>query len=288
MTNHLQRAYTDLNDITFNYQQVTNEKKSLEKKLSDAMSDMQSLQKHVDQLEKEKSENASDVMSSLSSVNSEKETALQRIHTLQRDLQERNTYIIALHMHLLTAQEKIANLKNRVHDAEEAKHKKQAELNLVTMNYDHQRHESIKLSEKLEFHKTDLQNYTELKMNYRELQFTVQKLKIERDEAHNELNSLKEWTEVFKARYDIVEKDKEQTRESHESIAVECYRLRQRVDELELKLRSQARELESTKKRYSEAATEIGQLKQQRDMFSESRLVSNSTPFPIIFVFFFN
>ncbi|KAK3724987.1 hypothetical protein QZH41_017458, partial [Actinostola sp. cb2023] len=271
MTNHLQRAYTDLNDMTVSYQQMSREKKSLEKNLVDAMDNLQTLQKHVEELEREKSETNSDVISSLSSVNSEKETAVQQKQTLQRDLQERNAYIIALHMHLLTAQEKIANLKSRLHDAEDAKQKMQAELNFVTINYDHQRHESIKLSEKLEFHKNDLQKYTDLKMNYREMQFFNQTMKIERDESVNELNSLKEWIEVFKARYDIVERDSEQTRESHETIAADCYQLRQRVDELELKLRTQGRELESTKKRHSESEEGIKQLKEQRDILSESR-----------------
>lgn len=273
MTSHLQRAYSDLNDITFSYQQVSKEKQGLEKNLADVMSDLQAMKTHVELLEKEKTETTSDVISSLSSVNNERDTVVQQMQTLQRELQERNTYIIALHMHLLTAQEKISQLKERHHETEEAKQKMQTELNLVTINYDHQRHESIKLSERLEIHKTDMQHYNELKMKYRELQFIVNTLTIERDEAVNDLNSLKEWIEAFKARYDIVEKDKEQTRESHESLASECYHLRQRVDELEFKLRSHVRELESTKKRYSEAVEEIQQLKEQRDTLSTSRLV---------------
>lgn len=273
LTNHLQRAYADLNDITFSYQQVTKEKQILEKNLSDSMSSLQNLKKQVESLEREKHEAASDIISSLSSVNNEKETAVQQLQTLHSDLQERNTYIIALHMHLLAAQEKNGHLKNLLHEAEDAKQRMQAKLNLITINYDNQRHESIKLSEKLEYHKTDMQKYNELKMDYRELQFNVQKLKIERDDAINDLNSLKEWIEAFKARYDIVEKDKEQTRESHESIAAECYQLRQRVDELEFKLRSQNREMESTRKRCTEATEEIQYLKEQRDTLSASRLV---------------
>lgn len=271
MTNHLQRTITELNDLTLRYQEVRKEKGELEKRFIEAEIDLEVSHRRIEELEREKADTATDMISSLSSVNSAKESVVVQMQSLHRDLQERNTYIIALQMNLLSAQEQIVNLKNQLHETEEAKQELHNQLNLVTINYDHQRTESMKLTEKLEFHKNDLQKYNDIKMKYRETQFINQNLKIEREEAVKDLNKLKEWIEVFKTRYDIVEIDFEQTRESHEIIAADCSQLREKVDELELKLRTKTRELDAAKQRYFDSDEAVKQLREQRDLLSESR-----------------
>lgn len=271
LTNHLQRTIAELSDLTLRYQEIRKEKSEVDKRLNEAEIELEVTNRRVDELEREKTETATDVITSLSSVNSAKESVVIQMQSLHRDLQERNTYIIALQMNLLSAQEKIVNLKNQLHETEEAKQELHNQLNLITINYDHQRTESMKLSEKLEFHKNDFQRYNDIKMKYRELQFINQNVKYERDEAMKDLNSLKEWIEVFKTRYDIVEIDFEQTRESHEIIAADCSHLREKVDELELRLRTKTRELDSTKQRYFESEEAVKQLKEQRNLLSESR-----------------
>lgn len=196
MTNHLQRTITELNDLTLRYQEVRKEKGELEKRFIEAEIDLEVSHRRIEELEREKADTATDMISSLSSVNSAKESVVVQMQSLHRDLQERNTYIIALQMNLLSAQEQIVNLKNQLHETEEAKQELHNQLNLVTINYDHQRTESMKLTEKLEFHKNDLQKYNDIKMKYRETQFINQNLKIEREEAVKDLNKLKEWIEV--------------------------------------------------------------------------------------------
>ena len=173
-------------------------------------------------------------------------------------------------MKLLTTKEEVDNLKEKL---EETMMKKDELLNRFTeisKNYDNQRRESMKLTEKLEIQKDNIQRAEELKVKFRQLQFTNQKLKSEKDEMLRELEELKCWTEALKARYDIVEEDRKQTQETHESTVADYSVLRDKADELELKLTISSRDIEDLKKRCKDFEQTANTYREQRDLYEKA------------------
>ena len=107
-------------------------------------------------------------------------------------------------------------------------------------------------------------------MKFRQIQFSNQKLKAEKDEAVKELEELKRWTEALKARYDIVEEDRKQTQESHEITVADFSDLRDRADELELRLTISAREMNDLKKRCKDLEQTTNTYREQRDLYEKA------------------
>ncbi|XP_048575769.1 flagellar attachment zone protein 1 isoform X2 [Nematostella vectensis] len=271
MSSQLQRTITDLNDLTLRYQEVLKERRDLENKLDQAESDLEVKHKRVEELERQKSETTTEFLQAYNFANTAKESVVQQLQRLHRDLQERNSYIIALQMKLLSSQERIDSLKGQLAETQAKADGLEQQLSEVTRNYDHQRRESIKLCERLETHKTEIQRSAELKQKLRETQFNWQKAKADCEKLAQELNELKDWCEVLNSRYDIVETEKNQIQESHESKAAENSNLRRRIDELELRISLAGRETEELKKAKTDMEETLKKLKEQRDSFAEYR-----------------
>ena len=270
MSSHLKRTISDLQDITIRYDSVLREKDQLEKRLDKASSDLQVEQRRVVELERQKSETESLLFETHSSAKKVGEGAVQHFHTMSRELNERNNYIIALQMKLLSAQEEVENLKNKLNETIHQQEGLLDRFKEVSKNYDFQRRESMQLSVKLENQKDNIQKAEELKVKFRQLQFANQKYKAEKEDAQKELNELKVWTEALKARYDIVEEDRRQTQESHESAVADCSNMRERTEEMEIKLTICKREMEDVKNRCKDLENAANTYRESRDLYQKA------------------
>ena len=126
------------------------------------------------------------------------------------------------------------------------------------------------MSEKLEFQKDNIQRAEELKVKFRHLQFNYQKLKEAKDEALRELGDLKCWTEALKARYDIVEENRKQIKKRFESTIAHHSELRDKANELELRLTISAREIDNLKKRCKDYERTTNTYREQRDLYEKA------------------
>lgn len=270
MSNHLKRITTDLQDLTIRYDTVLKENEGLEKLLSRTSCELAEKNRLIEELERRKFDTEALLMESNSSAKKVVEGAALHCQVQNREMVERTHYIVALQMKLLTVKEEVDNLKEKLEESVQQKNELLDRFTQISKNYDNQRRESMKLNERLEIQKDNIQRAEELKVKFRQVQFSNQKLKAEKDEALKELEELKCWTEALKARYDIVEEDRKQTQESHESTVADYSELRDRADELELKLTISAREIDDLKKRCKDFEQTANTYREQRDLYEKA------------------
>lgn len=270
MSNHLKRTMSDLQDLTIRYDEVLREKSVLEKKLSRTSRELWEKNQLIDELEKRYFDTKAMMMESHSSAKKVVEGAAQHQQEQNREMLERTHFIIALQMKLLSTKEEVDILKEKLEESNSEKENLLNRFSQISKNYDNQRRESMKLTEKLEHQKDNIQRAEELKVKVRQLQFSNQKLKQEKDEALREQEELKCWTEALKARYDIVEEDRKQTQESHESTVADYSELRDKADELELRLTICGREIEDLKKRCKDYEQTSNTYREQRDLYEKA------------------
>ncbi|XP_068761721.1 caspase recruitment domain-containing protein 9-like [Montipora capricornis] len=270
MSNHLKRTMSDLQDLTIRYDEVLKEKAVLEKRLSRTSKELFEKNQLIDELEKRYFDTEAMLMESHSSAKKVVEGAAQHQQEQNREMLERTHFIIALQMKLLSTKEEVDKLKEKLEESNNEKENLLNRFSQISKNYDNQRRESMKLTEKLDHQKDNVQRAEELKVKVRQLQFSNQKLKQEKDEALRELEDLKCWTEALKARYDIVEEDRKQTQESHESTVADYSELRDKADELELRLTISGREIEDLKKRCKDYEQTSNTYREQRDLYEKA------------------
>ena len=270
MSNHLKRTMSDLQDLTIRYHEVLKEKNVLEKKLSRISSELLEKNRLIEELERRKFDTEAMLMGSYSSAKKVVEGAAQNLQVQNLEMTERTQFIIALQMKLLSTNEEVKTLSEKL---ERSKNEKEDILNFFTQiskNYDDQRRESMELSEKLEFQKDNIQRAEELKVKFRHLQFNHQKLKEEKEEALRELGDLKCWTEALKARYDIVDEDRKQIKKRFETTIAEFSELREKANELELRLTIAVREIDDLKKRCKDYEQTANTYQEQRDLYEKA------------------
>lgn len=270
MRNHLVRITTDLQDLTIRYDTVLKENETLEKQLKRTSFELLEKNRLIDELEKRKFDTEALLMESHSSAKKMAEGAALQCQVRNREMVERTHFIIALQMKLLTTKEEVDELKKKLEESSQEKNQLLDRFKQISLNYDNQRRESMKLTEKLEHQKDNIQKAEEMKMKFRQIQFSNQKLKVEKEEAVKELEELKRWTEALKARYDIVEEDRKQTQESHEITVADFSDLRDRADELELRLTISAREINDFKKRCKDLEQTANTYREQRDLYEKA------------------
>lgn len=270
MSNHLVRITTDLQDLTIHYDTVLKENEALDKQLKRTSCELLEKNRLIDELERRKFDTEALLMESHSSAKKMAEGAALHCQVQNREMVERTHFIIALQMKLLTAKEEVDDLKKKLEETIQEKNQLLNRFTQISKNYDNQRRESMKLTEKLEHQKDNIQRAEEIKVKFRQVQFSNQKLKTERDEALKELEELKCWTEALKARYDIVEEDRKQTQESHEITVADYSDLRDRADELELRLTISAREIDDLKKRCKDFEQTANTYREQRDLYEKA------------------
>lgn len=266
----MKRTMSDLQDLTIRYDEVLREKSVLEKKLSKTSRELWEKDQLIDELEKRYFDTKAMMMESHSSAKKVVEGAAQHQQEQNREMLERTHFIIALQMKLLSTKEEVDKLKEKLEESNSEKENLLNRFSQISKNYDNQRRESMKLTEKLEHQKDNIQRAEELKVKVRQLQFSNQKLKQEKDEALREQEELKCWTEALKARYDIVEEDRKQTQESHESTVADYSELRDKADELELRLTICGREIEDLKKRCKDYEQTSNTYREQRDLYEKA------------------
>ena len=270
MSNHLKRTTSDLQDMVIRYDEVLKENELLEKKLSRTSSDLLEKNRLIEELEKRYFDTEAMLMESHSSAKKVVEGAAQHCQLQNREMLERTHFIIALQMKLLTTKEEVDSLRDKLEESNKERDDLLNRFTQISKNYDNQRRESMKLTERLEIQKDNIQRAEELKVKYRQVQFANQKLKGEKEEALKELEELKCWTEALKARYDIVEEDRKQTQESHESTVADYSELRDKADELELRLTISAREIDDLKKRCKDYEQAVNTYREQRDLYEKA------------------
>ena len=200
-----------------------------------------------------------------------RETAHLQIKECEKALNERHAYVVALLMKLLSTEEEAKELRKQGEEGRKRNEELMCKLKELSQNFDREQRQSFKMSQTLARQQRSVKTVEDLTNRYRELQFISQKLQMEKNQAVSELDELKSWAEALKARYDIVEKGKQQCQENYENIVSDCSLLKKQMQELQFQLSVSQRQEEYLKGQNAELTRLAKKYQDQRDFYGEER-----------------
>ena len=156
--------------------------------------------------------------------------------TANLQMKERCAEVVALLMKLLSTEEDAKELRKQVEEGRKKNEELMCKVKELWSNSDQERRKSLQMSETIALQQNDIKTFEDLTNQYQELQFNSEKLQMEKNQAVSELNELKAWAETLKARYDILEKNKQQCQENFENIVMDCSLFRKKMQELQFQL----------------------------------------------------
>lgn len=192
------------------------------------------------------------------------ETATFQIKEYEKAMSEWNALGFALLMKLLSSEQQVEEGRKKNEELT-------CKLRELSKSFDQARRQSLMLSETIALQQNSVRTAEDLTNRNHELQFITQKLQIEKDQAISELNELKSRTDALKARYDIMEKNKQQCQESYESVAEDCSLTRKKMQEFQFQLSVSQRREESLKEQNDELTRLTKKYQEQRDFYGEER-----------------
>ena len=256
--------------MTLRYDQVLKNKQELTKDLQETRYDLQGKNNRVELLERQIQEGEAKILEVHTNAQRAQDAFTHQISAERERINENNTFIIALQMRLLDYKEQIDSLEKQKNELSSQNDTLKGKLHEIYANYENERRQSMKLSERLETQKSDIERVQETKRKNRELVFQNQQLLNERDEITEELDQLKKWTEALKARYDILKQEKDETLESHESVVADCSSLRDQSYRLELTISQAKRREDDLAKLNKDLEEAVKSYKKQRDLCEQS------------------
>ena len=271
MSSHLKRTIQDLQDMTLRYDQVLKTNHELSKNLQEALFDLQGKSNRLELLEKQIQDGEARLLEAHTSAQRAQDSFGQKISLERERINENNTFIIALQMRLLEYKEQIDGLEKQNSELISQNDCLKGKLSEICKHYENERRQSMRLTERLETQKSDIERVQETKRKYRELMFQNQQILRERDDIVEELEQLKNWTEALKVRYDIIKQEKDETLESHETVVADCSNLRDQSYRLELTINQAKRREEDLAKLNKDLEQAVKSYKKQRDLCEQAR-----------------
>ena len=271
MSNHLKRTIQDLQDITLRYDQVVKTNYELSKNLQEAQFQMQSKSSRLELFEKQIQEGEARLLEAQTNAQRTQDSFGQQLSVERERINENNVFIIALQMKLLDYKEQIDGLEKRNSELSSQNDCLKGKLNEICQHYENERRQSLRLTERLETQKSDIERVQETKRKCRELTFQIQQFSKERDDIAEELEQLKNWTEALKVQYDIIKQEKDETWESHETVVADCSSLRNQSYRLELTISQAKRREEDLAKVNKELEEAVKSYRKQRDLCEQAK-----------------
>ena len=271
LSNHLKRAVLDLQEMTLRYDQLLKENQSLSKRLSRVSGDVDLKSRRLQTTEDQAVKAEELVKEAWNNARKAEEAANIQIKECEKNMNDKHTCLLALLLKLLSSEEEAKQLRTQVEEERRRNEELMCKMQELSQNIDNERKTSRKLSETLSRQQTSIKTVEGLRNRYRELQFTSQKLQMEKDQAISELNELKGWAEALKARYDIVEKNKQLCEENYENVVVDCSQFRKQIQELQFQLSVSRRQELNVKEENDELIREVRKNQEQRDFYGEER-----------------
>ena len=216
LVEHLERTYGDLHDISLNLTNVLKAKNDLEDKLL----------KTESYLEFEKERN-SEYEERLSKVLQEDENSevnnlflLSEYDDLQKGIADRDVYIIALQMKLLTEKEESEKQRCKLDEVEQKNETMAGQLRLVSEDYKEARGHSLRLNEHIQMQVDKIEKMEDVEKQVNQVKFENTLLRDERDKTAEMLKELKKWAEALKARFDAEVEVKIKAMEKNENFVI--------------------------------------------------------------------
>lgn len=271
LSNHLKRTVTDLQEMTLRYDQVLRDNQQLSKRLSKVSGDLDLKTKSLEKTEGQAVK--AEIRAKETWINATKihEAANIQRRECQKAMNDRNAYLIALLMKLVSTEEEAKQLRTEIEEEKRKNEELMSKKEELWTNIDLERKATRKLSDTVSSQRNSIRSLEDLADRYRALEFTSHKLQMEKDQVTAELNELKDWAEALKARYDIVEKNNQEYQESYDSVSSDLSHYRKQIQELEFQLSVSQRKVSNVMAQSDELERKVRKYQEQRDFYDEER-----------------
>ena len=257
--------------MTLRYDHLLKENQQLNRSLSDMSTDLDLNSKNLQHLERETMKADERAREACNNAGTITETANLQIKECEKAMNERYAYVVALLMKLLSTEEEAKELRKQVEEGKKRNEELMRKLEELSQNFDRNQRQSLKMSQTLARQQRSVRKAEDLTNRYRELQFISEKLQMEKNQAITELNELKAWAEALTARYDMVEKGKQQFQEDYQNIVDDCSVFKHRIQELQFQLSVSRRQEEYLKVQNTELTRLVKKYQEERDFYGEER-----------------
>lgn len=264
-SSHSKRAVADLQEMTLRYDQLLKEKQWLNKSLSEVTRDRDLKFKHLQTAEDQAVRADERASEALNNARKMEETANFHKKEYEKAISDKYAWFLVM----MSSVEETKQLRKQVDEERRRNEELLCKLQELSQNFDYERNHSQKLSERLLHQRSSVKSAEDLKDQYRELQFILQKVQMEKDQAISELNELKNWAEALKTHYDIVEKNKPQCQESYDNAVVDCSQFKRKIQDLQFQLALLQRQGSNYKAENDELTQLVKKYQEQRDFYGE-------------------
>ena len=250
---------------------MVHEKNILEKKVLEATSDLESREEQMNDL-REQLETTKSRSIPNQTKTAESSKAVQRyIQELMAENADKSNKIISLQQSLLemvgnAEKDKIASMELRRRHEEALQ-----QLRDVTVNYDFERRNSLKMTEKMRKQTDQIKQGDDLRRELFELKLRLSEMREERDEAREELREFRNVTEALNAKFDCVRQEKDQAIEFQEVCSSTVFELKEEKEVLHLKLQEAYLDLNDLRRKNMRLTEDCKSLKGQRDVLMQER-----------------
>lgn len=257
--------------MTLRYDQVLRDNQQLSKRLSKVSGDLDLKTKSLEKTEGQAVK--AEIRAKETWINATKihEAANIQRRECQKAMNDRNAYLIALLMKLVSTEEEAKQLRTEIEEEKRKNEELMSKKEELWTNIDLERKATRKLSDTVSSQRNSIRSLEDLADRYRALEFTSHKLQMEKDQVTAELNELKDWAEALKARYDIVEKNNQEYQESYDSVSSDLSHYRKQIQELEFQLSVSQRKVSNVMAQSDELERKVRKYQEQRDFYDEER-----------------
>ena len=257
--------------LTYLHNKIVHEKNALEKNFLKATNALQDQQQQVEDL-REQLEVTKTMPAANHTKPNESSRAVQKyIQELMAENADKSNRIIFLQQSLLDA---VGNAeKNRLSYIELQRRHEEVlqQLRDVTINYDWERRNSRRMTEKMRKQTDQIKQGEDLHREIFNLKLRISEMQEQRDEAREELREFRNVTEALNAKFDSVRQEKDQAVEFQEVCSSTVFELRKKEGILQSRLQEAYLDLNDVKRKNMRLTQENQTLRDQRDVLLQER-----------------
>ena len=274
LATQLEKTTTDLQALSHFHNKVVSEKNVLERKVLEATGDLENQQMQVQDL-REQLRNVRAQSLPGNGQSAESAHRVQRyIQELMAENADKSNRIITLQQSLLDAVEKSEKDRVLYLELQQRHEEGLQQLRDLTINYDFERRNSRKMSEKMRRQVDQIRQGEDLRREIFELKLKLSEMQEQRDEARDELREFRNVTEALNAKFDSVHREKEQALEFKEEVSGTVLEMNEEIQGLQIKLQEAYLDLNDLKRKNMRLTQESKTLREQRNCVLQEREVA--------------
>ena len=274
LATQLEKTAGDLKMLSHVHSKIVHEKNALERKVLETSSNLEDQQQEVQELREQLKNSRGQSLPNHGNAAGNSFTVQRYIQELMAENADKSNRIISLQQSLLDAVENSEKDRASFVDLQRRHEEILQQLRDVTINYDWERRNSIRMSEKMRKQSNQIKIGEDLRREIFDLKLKLSEMQDQRDEARDELREFRNVTEALSAKFDSVRQEKEKAIEFQEECSSTMAELQEESQYLQAKLQEAYLDLNDMKRKNMRLTQESRTHKEQRDVLLQEREIA--------------